>query len=209
MSTSPCAICSGGVGLDPGRMPTGPDGAFLLDGLKAGETYDLQLFGGVGVIGPGPTKKGIAAPAAGVEFVVEGTGRIEGSAVDGRTGQPLTAFEVSYQADRGGFGGVMRFGRRFGGWSGGAGEALRARTTRAVLHEHPPLLRFFYDQIERLYQLGDSIGRFFGQAAIGGDEGQPEEAEVLQFGQFVRAVPAGGQASVSYTHLTLPTSDLV
>lgn len=114
----------GGGGLDPGRMPTGPDGAFLLDGLKAGETYDLQLFRTGGGFGQGPSKKGIAAPAAGVEFVVEGTGRIEGSAVDGRTGQALTAFEVSYQAERGGFGGVMRLGRRSGAWSGGESEAV-------------------------------------------------------------------------------------
>ena len=56
---------AGGGLLAVGVMPTGPDGAFVLDGLKAGEIYDLQLFGGVGVIGPGPSKKGIAAPAAG------------------------------------------------------------------------------------------------------------------------------------------------
>ncbi len=115
---------TGGVGLDPVRMPTGPDGTFLLDGLKAGEMYDLQLFRTGGGFGQGPSKKGIAAPSAGVEFVVEGTGRIEGSAVDGKTGQPLTSFEVSYQAERGGFGGVMRFGRRSGAWSGGEGEAV-------------------------------------------------------------------------------------
>ena len=115
---------AGGIGLDPGRMPTGPDGAFLLDGLKAGETYDLQLFRTGGGFGQGPSKKGITAPSVGVEFVVEGTGRIEGSAVDGKTGQPLTAFEVSYQHDRSGFGVVMRFGRRSGGWSGGEGEAV-------------------------------------------------------------------------------------
>ncbi|HYN41202.1 MAG TPA: carboxypeptidase-like regulatory domain-containing protein, partial [Thermoanaerobaculia bacterium] len=82
-------------GLGPDSRPTGPDGGFFLDGLKAGETYDLQLFGGVSMGGPGPVKRGIAAPAADVEWIVEGAGRIEGVAIDGRTGQPLTSFEVS------------------------------------------------------------------------------------------------------------------
>ena len=59
-----------------------------------------------------------------------GAGRIEGVAVDGRTGQPLTSFEVSFQPDRPGFGGgaVMRMGRRGGGRGfGGAGEAVCRR----------------------------------------------------------------------------------
>lgn len=114
-------------GFGTGMMPTGPDGAFFLDGLKAGESYDLQLFGVASMGGPGPVKKGIAAPAANVEWIVEGAGRIEGFAVDGRTGQPLTSFEVSCQADRPGFGGgsVIRMGRRAGGRGfGGAGEAV-------------------------------------------------------------------------------------
>ncbi|MBK9375628.1 MAG: carboxypeptidase regulatory-like domain-containing protein [Holophagales bacterium] len=108
-------------------MPTGPDGAFFLDGLKAGEAYDLQLFAVALAGGPGPLKRGIVAPAADVEWIVEGAGRIEGVAVDGRTGQPLTSFDVSFQADRPGFGGgnVMRAGRRAGGRGfGGAGEAV-------------------------------------------------------------------------------------
>ena len=32
-----------------GGTPTGPDGAFFLDGLKAGEAYDLTLLGGTGM----------------------------------------------------------------------------------------------------------------------------------------------------------------
>ena len=99
------------------------DGAFRIEGLRAGETYDLQLFGGGAGFGPGPRKTGILAPADGVEWVLEGTGRIEGSAVDGKTEKPLGAFEVSYQADRPGMGGVFRVGRGGGRFTGGAGEA--------------------------------------------------------------------------------------
>lgn len=110
-------------GFGPGGVtPTGPDGAFFLDGLKAGESYDLQLFGGAR--GPGPVKKGVAAPAADVEWIVEGAGRIEGVAVDGRTGQPLTSFEASFQPDRFG-GGMMWSGRSAGGrGSGRAGDPV-------------------------------------------------------------------------------------
>ncbi len=105
--------------------PAGADGAFELEGLRAGETYDLQLFGGGGIgFGPGPTKKGIVAPATGVEWVVEGTGRIEGSAVDGKTAQPLGAFEVSYHPDRPGMGEVFRVGRGSGRFTGGVGETF-------------------------------------------------------------------------------------
>ena len=108
-------------------LPTGPDGTFLLEGLKAGESYDLQLLGGQALGGLGPSKKGIVAPAENVELTVAGSGRIEGVAVDGKTGQPLTSFEVFFQPDRG-FGGgrVMRIARRGGGgFPGGAGEPVQ------------------------------------------------------------------------------------
>ena len=67
--------------------PTGPDGAFLIEGLKAGQTYDLQPFGGEG---PGTQKRGVVAPIDGVEIVVTGSGRIAGVAVDARTGRPIS-----------------------------------------------------------------------------------------------------------------------
>ena len=127
-------------GFGPGAMPTGPDGTFFLEGLKAGESYDLQLFG-VSMGGPGPVKRGIAAPAADVEWIVEGAGRIEGVVVDGRTGQPLTAFEVSCQPDRPGFGGGnVRIGRRAGGRGfGGTGEPVlvEAADGRFALEDVP------------------------------------------------------------------------
>lgn len=128
-------------GLGPDTMPTGADGAFFLDGLKAGENYDLQLFGGTATRGPGPMKKGVPAPTADVEWIVEGAGRIEGSAVDGRTGQPLTEFEVACQPDRLGFGGgsVRWMGRGGSRRSGGVGQSVlvEAADGRFALEEVP------------------------------------------------------------------------
>lgn len=125
----------------PGSPNANPetDGTFVLEALRAGETYDLQLFGGAGAIGPGPRKEGILAPAADVDFVVGGTGRIEGSAVDGRTGQPLGAFEVSFQEDGPGRGGVFRVPRGVGRFTGGAGEArpVESPDGRFALEEVP------------------------------------------------------------------------
>jgi protocatechuate 3,4-dioxygenase beta subunit len=125
----------------PGSTSATPeaDGTFRIEGLRAGETYDLQLFGGGAGFGPGPRKAGILAPAADVEWVVEGTGRIEGSAVDGKTGQPLGTFEVSYQADRPGMGGVFRVGRGGSRFTGGAGEAqlVESPDGRFALEEVP------------------------------------------------------------------------
>lgn len=106
---------------------TGPDGSFVLDGLRAGATYDLQVFLGGG-LGPGPALKGVLAPTDGVEVVVAGAGRIEGSAVDAKTGQPLVAFDVSYEPERMG-GMVFRVARRAGvGGRGGAGDRVRVES---------------------------------------------------------------------------------
>jgi protocatechuate 3,4-dioxygenase beta subunit len=100
-------------------LPTGPDGTFLIDGLKPRQTYDLAVFGGAGL---GPQKRGIVAPADGVEIVVAGTGRIAGTAIDVRSGQPLKDFTVSFEPDRGGGGGPGAF--RGGGWPGAAGSGI-------------------------------------------------------------------------------------
>ena len=109
------------------NLPTGPDGAFVIDGLRAGATYDLQVMMGGGA-GPGPAQKGVVAPAEGVEIVVSGTGRIEGNAVDAKTGQPLTAFDVSYEPERMG-GMVFRVARRAGvGGRGGTGARVRVES---------------------------------------------------------------------------------
>jgi len=85
---------------------TGHDGAFRVDGLRAGETYDLQLFGGTSFGQVGLAKRGVPAPSDGIEWIVEGTGRIEGVAIDGRTGRPLEGFEVSFHVDNPDYGGM-------------------------------------------------------------------------------------------------------
>src|SRR5260221_8730879 len=101
--------------------PTGTDGAFLIEGLKAGETYDLQTMSG---LGPGAGKRGVAAGTSDVEILAPGAGRIAGIATDAATGRPLTDFQVSYEPDRGGggMGMVFRFVSRAGTRLGGVGE---------------------------------------------------------------------------------------
>ena len=119
------------------NVPTGADGTFVLEGLEAGATYDLQAMGGT--VGPGPSLKGVVAPADGVEIVVSGTGRIEGSAVDAKTGRPIAAYDVSYEPERMG-GMVFRLARRGAGLGrGGVGEKVRveAEDGRFALEEVP------------------------------------------------------------------------
>jgi protocatechuate 3,4-dioxygenase beta subunit len=84
---------------------TGLDGAFVIEGASAGETYDLQVLGDAGL---GPRKGGITAPAEGVELVVDGRGRIRGVALDADSGRPLRDFQAAYEPARSG-GMVFRF----------------------------------------------------------------------------------------------------
>ena len=117
----------GGAGGGPGAgllnaigadNATGADGGFFIDGLKAGQPYDLSAFGGGGM---GPQKRGVVAPATGADIVVSGTGRIAGVARDAKTGQPLRNFSVSYEPDRGG-GMVIRMVARGAGAQTGIGQ---------------------------------------------------------------------------------------
>ncbi|MGE0454849.1 MAG: carboxypeptidase regulatory-like domain-containing protein [Vicinamibacteria bacterium] len=112
-----------GFGAGGLRDPTGADGAFYVDGLVAGEAYDLQIVG-PGLGGPGPRREGIVAPADGVELVVPAKGRISGRVVDAQSGGPVTDFDVSAVPDRGGSGGV-RIMMGIGG-PGGGRNSLRA-----------------------------------------------------------------------------------
>lgn len=105
-----------GTGTD---MATGPDGLFVIEGLKPNQVYDLSVFGGVGL---GPQKRGVVAPASNVDLVVAGTGRIAGTALDAKSGQPLRTFSVSYEPDRGGGGAVMRIVMRGAGAQTGIGQ---------------------------------------------------------------------------------------
>ncbi len=111
VSARPAAAGARGpmAGLLGGPMtdePTGPDGAFVIEGVSAGESYELQVLGDSGL---GPRKAGISAPADGVELVVDGRGRIRGTALDAETGRALRDFEVSYEPSREGGGMVFRF----------------------------------------------------------------------------------------------------
>jgi protocatechuate 3,4-dioxygenase beta subunit len=103
---------SGGMPFGPGSLrseePTGPDGAFLLEGAVAGEAFDLQAMGPSGL---GPRKAGVVAPAEGIELSVTGAGEIRGRVVDGDSGRAIPDFQVRYQPDaQGGMRFVMRTG---------------------------------------------------------------------------------------------------
>jgi hypothetical protein len=111
----------GGTGTE---LATGSDGLFVIDGLKPGQAYDLSVFGGAGL---GPQKRGVVAPAANVEIQVAGTGRIAGTALDARSGQPLKSFSVSYEPDRGG-GAIIRLVARGTGAMAGIGEKREFNT---------------------------------------------------------------------------------
>jgi hypothetical protein len=90
----------GGPGLGPGGLrtpePSGPDGAFVLEGLAEGASYDLQALGPSGL---GSRRAGVTAPAEGVELTVTGNGQIRGQVVDAESGRPVTDFSLSYTPD--------------------------------------------------------------------------------------------------------------
>jgi len=118
--------------------PTGPDGLFVLEGLKPGQPYDLQLFGGPGI---GPSRKNVVPPAEGVEIVAAGTGRISGRTVDAQTGRPVPEYAVSYEPERSGGGGVFRIVNRMAGQRlTGMGEKTEVRSDDGTfqLDDVPP-----------------------------------------------------------------------
>lgn len=146
-------------GFGSAARPTGPDGGFVLEGLKAGESYDLQLFSAFSM-GPGPAKKGVVAPAANLEWIVEGAGRIEGQILDGRTGQPLTSYEIVYQPDRFGGSAMMSSSRRPGGrGTGRVGDPVlvEAPDGRFVL-EDVPAGKWLVGVTAKGYQAGRAAG---------------------------------------------------
>ena len=113
------AAPEGQGGRGPGRggtmteEPSGTDGAFLIEGLTEGETYDLQPMSSSGL---GPRRAGVAAPADDVEITVRGVGQIAGRVAEAESGRPVTDFEVRYRPDAQG---GMRF--MFAGGPGGRG----------------------------------------------------------------------------------------
>lgn len=139
------SVVAGEPGMSPvgprGRgnlNPTGSDGLFVLEGLKPGQSYNLQLFGGSGI---GPSRKGVVPPATGIELVVAGTGRIAGRAVDAQTAQPITGYSISYEPERTGGGGVFRTVNRVAGRQvTGIGEKHEVRSDDGsfLLEDVPP-----------------------------------------------------------------------
>ncbi len=118
--------------------PTGSDGFFVLDGLKPGQAYDLQLFGGPGI---GPQMKNVVPPTNGLEIIVAGSGRILGRAVDAQSGRPLTEYAVSYEPERSGGGGIFRIVNRMAGQRlTGMGEKTEVRSDDGTfqLDDVPP-----------------------------------------------------------------------
>ncbi|HKC13032.1 MAG TPA: carboxypeptidase-like regulatory domain-containing protein, partial [Vicinamibacteria bacterium] len=94
------------LGAAGGEEATGNDGSFVIEGVTAGETYDVQAVSEAGL---GGRKGGVAAPADGVELTVTGRGRMRGVALDAESGRPIRDFEVTYTQSRGGAF-VMRVG---------------------------------------------------------------------------------------------------
>ena len=128
-----------GPGGPGGRGATGADGFFSIDGLHAGEAYDLLLMS---PDGPGPRREGVTAPAEGVELVVPGKGRIAGRVVEAASGQPVSDFEIAFNPDRSARGGgmVVRFAAGPGGGRRGPGqrEQLHSEDGSFVLDEISP-----------------------------------------------------------------------
>lgn len=71
--------------------PTGPDGAFTIEGLVPGVSYDVSLT----PQGEAPLT-GVAAPAEGLELLTRRALRVSGTVSDADSGAPLTDFELAY-----------------------------------------------------------------------------------------------------------------
>ena len=119
----------GGALQGPGQSPTGPDGLFVLDGLKPGQPYDLLLLE-PGAL-PRAVRSGVTAPADGIEVFLPTPGRITGIAVDAASNKPVADFQVWYDPDRstgqGGGGQMVRIVAR------GAGRQLGVGTGEKVV----------------------------------------------------------------------------
>jgi protocatechuate 3,4-dioxygenase beta subunit len=121
---------SGGLrlgGRARSEQPTGSDGAFFVEGLKVGQSYDLQLVGPTGLAGE---KHGVTAPASGIDLTVAGTGRITGHARDAQSGLPLTDFPVGFEPNRAVRGGMAQLSvrRAAPGQSGGVGLPINVHS---------------------------------------------------------------------------------
>jgi large repetitive protein len=123
-------------GLNPLMDPTGPDGAFSIDGLDEGAAYDVVA---IPERGPSVTKRSVAAPADGVELTVADRGTVLGTVTDAE-GRPVTDFVVSYAPEgRGGGQGRGPFGGgAFGGASAAEPTSLHSDDGSFALDDVPP-----------------------------------------------------------------------
>ncbi|MFN8091048.1 MAG: carboxypeptidase regulatory-like domain-containing protein [Vicinamibacteria bacterium] len=196
----------GGPGMGPdairGEEATGPDGVFVLEGLTAGESYDLQVMGTAGM---GPRRAGVVAPADGVDLTVTGTGQIRGRVVDADSGRPVPDFQVRYVPDaQGGMRFVMRMGpgRQRGPFEK---EGFHAEDG-AFTVDDVPAGRWMVEAFARGYQNGSAAGIVVGEgeAAEGVElrlsRGSVVSGRVVEsragrpvLGATVRAEQAGGE----------------
>ncbi|HUL75693.1 MAG TPA: carboxypeptidase-like regulatory domain-containing protein, partial [Vicinamibacteria bacterium] len=153
----------GGMPLGPGAIrteePTGPDGSFLLEGLSAGEAYDLQVMGPSGL---GPRKAGVVAPAEGVELTVTGAGQVRGRVVEAESGRAIPDFQLRYQPDAQG---GMRFMMRMGPGRGRGPyekQPFHAEDGTFVL-EDVPAGRWMVEAFAAGYQSGSASGVTVGE----------------------------------------------
>jgi protocatechuate 3,4-dioxygenase beta subunit len=150
----------GGIGTEE---PTGPDGAFVLEGLTAGEAYDLQAMGTAGL---GPRRQGVIAPSDSVELVVTGAGQVRGRVVDAESGRPVPDFQLRYQPDsQGGVRFVMRMGP--GGRGRGPYERIpfQAEDGTFVL-EDVPAGRWTLEAFAPGFQPGTAAGVAVGEGEL-------------------------------------------
>jgi len=200
----------GGTPFGPGAIrteePTGPDGAFLLEGLTAGEAYDLQAMG-TSVLGP--RKAGAVAPAEGVELTVTGAGQVHGRVVEAESGRAIPDFQLRYQPDA--QGGVRFFVRAGPGGGHGPYEKRPFHAEDGTfLLEDVPAGRWTVEGFAAGYQSGSASGVTVGEgeAAEGVEVRLPKggviAGKVLEsrtgrpiLDVAVRAELAGGGAGMS------------
>lgn len=85
---------------------TDTDGAFTIEGLTPGTTYDLEARA-AGDFRGGQRKRDVVAPASDIVIEVPARGRIAGRVIDAATNAPITEFEARYSPSMGGGGMVV------------------------------------------------------------------------------------------------------
>jgi len=156
------AAAAGVPAMGPGALgaeePTGPDGFFSIDGLTAGESYDLSVMGATG---PAGRRAGVVAPAEGADVTVSGSGRIRGRVLDAESGRAVGDFDLRYEPDSQG---QMRFVFNTGRGRRGPFErhAFHAEDGGFTLDE-VPAGRWMLQAYAAGYQPGSAAGLVVGE----------------------------------------------